>query len=155
MNLRLVVVLCSVAVSSSAFAQDHRPGRWHRQRYQPPPPPPPRDCGTGYDPGCETWRNGRLPMEASAFNGLLAALDATPFEYTRLDILRAAMGSTSVTSAQLGRIFDRFDHEYLRLDAATACAPVLVDPGNAWGLVARFDHCFIGQDFAKLIAAQQ
>jgi hypothetical protein len=106
-----------------------------------------RDCGTGQDPGCTADA-----MDAVAFRGLVSSLTANSNEYTKLDLLRNAVGSQRVTAAQLGPVLDQFQNEYLKLDAAKAVVPRLVDPSHALGHASKFRNSFIAADFSKLLA---
>ncbi|PZR18683.1 MAG: hypothetical protein DI536_02030 [Archangium gephyra] len=110
-----------------------------------------RDCGTGEDPGCGS---DPAPMDAVAFRGLLDALRSNGNEYTRLDVLRNTLGHQRLTAAQLGPILDSFQNEFLKLDAAKAAVPRLVNPQHAFGHASRFRNTFIAADFTKLLSTR-
>ena len=108
---------------------------------------PPRDCGTGQDPGCVGDA-----MDGVAFRGLVSSLKSNSNEYTKLDLLRNSVGSQRVTAAQLGPMLDQFQNEYLKLDAAKAVVPRLVDPSHALGHATKFRNSFIAADYSKLLS---
>ncbi|MGV3622686.1 MAG: hypothetical protein ACO1OB_17840 [Archangium sp.] len=110
-----------------------------------------RDCGTGDDPGCGF---NPAPMDAMAFRGLLDALRANGNEYTRLDVLRNTVVNQRITAAQLGPILDSFQNEFLKLDAAKAAVPRLVNPQHAFGHASRFRNTFIAADFTRLLSTR-
>lgn len=95
-----------------------------------------------------------LTMDAVAFQGLLDALRSNGNEYTRLDVLRSAIANQRLTAAQLGPILDAFQNEYLKLDAAKAVVPRLVNPPHALGHAARFRNTFLAADFTKLLSTR-
>lgn len=106
-----------------------------------------RDCGTGQDPGC-----GPDTMDAVAYRGLVSSLQANPNEYTKLDLVKSAVASQRMSAQQLGPVLDQFRNEFLKLDAAKAIAPRLVDPAHALGHSSKFRNSFIAADFSKLLA---
>jgi len=91
-------------------------------------------------------------MDAVAFRGLVSSLQANPNEYTKLDLVKNAAGSQRLSAAQLGPVLDQFKNEYLKLDAAKAVAPRLVDPAHALGHSSKFHNSYLAADFSKLLA---
>ena len=47
-----------------------------------------------------------------------------------------------------------FQNEYLKLDAAKAVVPRLVNPQHALGHAARFRNTFLAADFTKLLSTR-
>jgi hypothetical protein len=106
-----------------------------------------RDCGTGNDPGCT-----EAAMDAVSFRGLVSSLSSTPNEFSKLDLVRNAMSSQRLTAQQLGPVLDAFQNELIRLDAAKAAAPRLVDPQHALSLSGKWRNSLLAADFSKLLA---
>ena len=95
---------------------------------------------------------GDAPMDAVSFRGLVSSLSANSNEYSKLDLLRNAVSNQHLTAAQLGPVLDQFQNEYLKLDAAKAAVPRLVDPSHALGLSGKFRNSYLAADFSKLLA---
>jgi hypothetical protein len=114
-----------------------------------------RDCGTGQDPGCATPRHGQYAMDASAFQGFIQALQANRNDFSQLEVVRSLASANWLTAAQLGVVLDQFENELIRLDAAKAAAPHVVDPPHAYGLAAKFRNTFTAQEFTQLMASQR
>ena len=106
-----------------------------------------RDCGTGNDPGCT-----EAAMDAVSFRGLVSALSATPNEFSKLELVRNAVSTQRLTAQQLGPVLDAFQNELIRLDAAKAAAPRLVDPQHALSLSGKWRNSLLAADFSKLLA---
>ena len=106
-----------------------------------------RDCGTGNDPGCT-----EAAMDAVSFRGLVSSLSATPNEFSKLDLVRNAVSNQRLTAQQLGPVLDAFQNELIRLDAAKAAAPRLVDPQHALSLSGKWRNSLLAADFSKLLA---
>jgi hypothetical protein len=111
---------------------------------------PRRDCGTGEDPGCNL--PGPAPMDSVSFRGLVSSLSATPNELSKLDIVRNAVSNQRLTAQQLGPVLDAFQNELLRLDAAKAAAPRLVNPQHALVHSGKWRNSLLAADFSKLLA---
>ena len=111
---------------------------------------PLRDCGTGQDPGCNL--PGAAAMDAVSFRGLVSSLSSTQNELTRLDLVRNALSAQRITAMQLGPLLDAFQNELLRLDAAKAAAPRLVDPQHALVHSGKWRNSLLAADFSKLLA---
>jgi hypothetical protein len=105
-----------------------------------------RDCGTGADPACE-----RATLDAVALRGLVQSLRATPNELTKLDLVRSAVANQRLTAAQLGPVLDAFQNELLRLDAARAAVPTLVDPTHALVHASKWRNSLLAADFTRLL----
>lgn len=112
--------------------------------------PAARDCGTGEDPGCNL--PGPAPMDSVSFRGLVSSLSATPNEFSKLDLVRNAVGSQRLTAQQLGPLLDAFQNELIRLDAAKAAAPRLVDPQHALVHSGKWRNSLLAADFSKLLS---
>ena len=109
-----------------------------------------RDCGTGEDPGCNL--PGPAQMDSVSFRGLVSSLSATPNEFSKLDLVRNAVGSQRITAQQLGPLLDAFQNELIRLDAAKAAAPRLVDPQHALVHSGKWRNSLLAADFSKLLS---
>jgi hypothetical protein len=130
------------------------------QPMAPPAPPRPgqvggRDCGTGQDPGCSIMRAGGMPMDAPTFQGFVTSLRSSGSDFARTDICKAVLRDNFVTALQLAQVLDLFDHDQLRLDAATLAAPHVVNPLHALGYAAKFRSNFHGQQYTQLMANQR
>ncbi len=135
------------------------------QPTQPPPgygQPPPgygqpamRDCGTGNDPGCGLLRNGRPPMDAVTFQGVVASLRNTPNELTRADMAFSALDANNLTALQLGALMDLFQNDFTLLDVTKRAAPHVVNPQAAIGLSVKFRNSLIGRDYVEVMARQR
>jgi len=112
------------------------------------PTPRRRDCGTGDDPGCNTG----TPMDAEAFQGFVSALNANPNELLKLDLVRNTLSSQTLTARQLGPVLDAFQNELLRLDAAKAAVPRLVDPQHAVVHASKWRNSLLATDYSRLFA---
>jgi Domain of unknown function (DUF4476) len=93
-------------------------------------------------------------MEAEAYNAMISDIKAIGTEYQKLDALRQYMRNTNLTAKQLGPILDQFSMEYIRLDAARAAAPRVVDPARAMGHASKFAMKYIAEDYRKLFAGR-
>ncbi|MDP3156968.1 MAG: DUF4476 domain-containing protein [Archangium sp.] len=111
---------------------------------------PLRDCGTGPDPGCNL--PGTAAMDAVSFRGLVSSLSSTQNELTRLELVRNALSAQRITAMQLGPLLDAFQNELLRLDAAKAAAPRLVDPQHALVHSGKWRNSLLAADFSRLLA---
>lgn len=111
---------------------------------------PGRDCGTGPDPGCNG--PGPAPMDSVSFRGLVSSLSATQNEFSKLDLVRNAVASQRLTAQQLGPLLDAFQNELIRLDAAKAAAPRLVDPQHALVHSGKWRNSLLAADFSKLLS---
>ena len=136
---------------------DDRPSRRRRSRDEDEDDEAPkrrvvqlRDCGTGQDPGCNL--PGAVAMDAVSFRGLVSSLSATQNELTKLDLVRNAVSAQRITAMQLGPLLDVFQNELLRLDAAKAAAPRLVDPQHALVHSGKWRNGLLAADFSKLLA---
>ena len=125
----------------------------------PPPwsqPPPMRfDCGTGpQDDGCGQQRNGRMAMDATTFNGLVASVRNTPNDFTKRDMVLQVAGS-GLTAMQLGVLMDQFNNELITLEVCRGLAPAVVDPRHAIGLSTKFRNSFNARDFIEVMSQQR
>lgn len=91
-------------------------------------------------------------MDDISFRGLVSSLSANPNEYTKLDLVKNAVSAQKLTAAQLGPVLDQFQNEFLKLDAAKAAVPRLVDPQHALVHAGKFRNSFIASDYSKLLA---
>ena len=91
-------------------------------------------------------------MDDVSFRGLVSALSSNANEYTKLDLLKNAVSAQKLTAAQLGPVLDQFQNEFLKLDAAKAAVPRLVDPQHALVHAGKFRNSFIAADYSKLLA---
>lgn len=109
---------------------------------------PPRkfDCGAGEDPAC-----ANATLDATAFRGLVQSLRSTQNELTKLDIVRNSVANQRLTAAQLGPVLDAFQNELLRLDAARAVVPTLVDRQHALVHASKWRNSLLAADFSKLL----
>lgn len=113
------------------------------------------DCGMGADdPGCGLARGGITAMDGEAFRGFLDSVKGDRNELTRLDTVRAVLASSALTARQLGPILETFRNELLRLDAAKAAAPRVVDPGHALGHAAQWRNSLLAADYTRLMSQQ-
>lgn len=110
-----------------------------------------RDCGTQDDPGCGPSRGGLVAMDAATYRGFLASVKQNPNELTRLDTVRAVVANQGLTAKQLGPILDAFQNELLRLDAAKAAAPHLIDPAHALGHATKWRNSLLAADYSALM----
>jgi len=110
-----------------------------------------RDCGTGDDPGCNLTVGGQSPMDAQAFQGFLASLKSNPNELTKVDIVRQVTRSSYLTAKQLGPVLDNFRNELLRLDAARAAAPHVVDRSHALGHASKWRNSLLASDYTTVM----
>jgi hypothetical protein len=114
-----------------------------------------RDCGTGEDSGCTMKRNGKYPMDAEEFRGLLHALKTNDNEISRFEIAEAALRSSLLTAKQLGPILELFENEIYRFDVAKIAAPRLVNPSHALGHSSKFHNSIYAADYTKLMTSQR
>lgn len=91
-------------------------------------------------------------MDDVSFRGLVSSLSANANEYTKLDLVKNAVSAQRLTAAQLGPVLDQFQNEFLKLDAARAAVPRLVDPQHALVHAGKFRNSFIAADYSKLLA---
>lgn len=110
-----------------------------------------RDCGTGDDPGCSMTLSGHAPMDADAWKGFVASVQANPNELSKLDIVRQVMNANYVTAKQLGPVLDSFRNELLRLDAAKAAAPRVVDRSHALGHASKWRNSLLASDYTQVM----
>jgi hypothetical protein len=105
-------------------------GRHHREREIP--------CWSPGDPGCGHTKNGQLPMDRVAFDGLMQAVRAArPNVFTMKDVVAATLRAQTLTSQQLAAIVEEFKpNSIIMLDVIKACASRLVDPHNGVGSVS-------------------
>lgn len=108
-----------------------------------------RDCGTGEDPGCNLALAGHLPMDATAWSGFVASLKANNSDILKLDLVRQVMRDNYLTAKQLGPVLDCFLSELIRVDAARAAAPHVVDRAHALGHAAKFHSSIMASDYMK------
>lgn len=121
-----------------------------------PPPAAERDCGTGKDdPGCNTPRNGNLPMLADLYLGIFENLKATRNELVRKDMIVQTLEKQYVTARQFTAILDLFNNELVKMDVARAGAPKLVDPVRAIAYGPKIRNSLTRQEFLTLINEQQ
>lgn len=110
-----------------------------------------RDCGMGADdPGCSVYRGGQLPMDREAWQGFIGALRANPNEILKVDSVKSVVSNNVLTARQLGAILDCFRNEILRLDAAKAAAPRVVNPQHALGHASKFQNSILAGDYTRL-----
>lgn len=130
---------------------------------QPMPPPPAvqpvavaaRDCGTGpNDPGCNLMRNGFVPMDAMAFQGMLTSLRGVMNEITREEMFDRFIARNGLTALQLSQVLDLYRNEITRLDIAKKAASHVVNPQHALGLSTKFNNSFSAQEFVEVYADQ-
>ncbi|MFT3712658.1 MAG: DUF4476 domain-containing protein [Archangium sp.] len=106
-----------------------------------------RDCGTGPDdPACES-----STFDTIAFRGLVQSLQSTQNELTKLDLVRNSVANQRLTAAQLGPVLDAFQNELLRLDAARAAVPTVVDPQHALVHASKWRNSLLAADFTRLL----
>ena len=96
-------------------------------------------------------REGPVPMDAITFRGLVSSLQANPNEYLKLDLIKNTVGSQYLTAQQLGPVLEQFHNDYLRLDAAKAIVPRLVDPQHALVHSTKFNNSYLAADFSRLL----
>jgi hypothetical protein len=113
-----------------------------------------RDCGTGVDPGCELSRDGQVPLDAVAYQGVLTALRGSSGELGRKDLCEAVLRRQTITALQLRGLLELFSSELLRLDVARLAAPRVVDARRALGLAATFRNPSLAAEFARLMEGQ-
>ncbi|MBK6685447.1 MAG: hypothetical protein IPG45_13330 [Deltaproteobacteria bacterium] len=94
-------------------------------------------------------------MDQETYDGFLASLRANANELSKLDIVQNVMGNQTLTAKQLGPILSQFNNELLKLDAAKAAAPKLVNPGAALGHATQFRNTLLAADYTNLISQQR
>ena len=94
-------------------------------------------------------------MDQETYEGFLASLRANANELSKLDIVKNVMGNQTLTAKQLGPILSQFNNELLKLDAAKAAAPKLVNPGAALGHATQFRNTLLAADYTNLISQQR
>jgi hypothetical protein len=121
-----------------------------------PPPVARRDCGSGAgaDIGCEMQRDGQFPMDATTFNGFLAALRSNASEAQRQRICEATFQRSYVTAFQLGMVLDLFASDAARLVVARFAAPRVVNPQHALGFASKWSSSAQGAQYTQVMTAQ-
>jgi len=120
----------------------------------PPAPPAARDCGTGKDdPGCNTPRNGVLPMLGERYTPGLKALTSEPNELVRQDLVTSLVGKNTLTTRQFKAFLDLFDNELVKLEVARAYAPKVVDPDRALGHAVTFQNGLLKKEYMALFGS--
>lgn len=94
-------------------------------------------------------------MDQETYEGFLASLKANANELSKLDIVKNVMGNQTLTAKQLGPVLSQFNNELLKLDAAKAAAPKLVNPGAALGHATQFRNTLLAADYTNLISQQR
>ncbi|MBI3071220.1 MAG: hypothetical protein HYY84_03745 [Deltaproteobacteria bacterium] len=124
-----------------------------------PAPAPTIVCWTADDDGCKRMKNGKFPMDQTAFRSFLKAVSsARPHVFSMKDRVRASLGNRYMTSLQLARLLDEFKpHVYVMLDVVKICAQRLVDAENGAGPIAEkfAPHTFVGNDAVKALGAER
>ncbi len=134
---------------------------------QPSAPPPPatlplvapaaaavaRDCGTtATDPGCNTMKDGALPMAGDAFKAGMAAIGAERNELVRKDLITTLFGKEKLTAQQFIAIIGTFNNELTRMDVVRELAPNMVDAKNAVSFAPKFRNGLVRKDYLEVIS---
>lgn len=113
----------------------------------------PRDCGTGADDaGCQELKDGKAPMDADEFNGMMKALSGIRNELTRRDMVFQLLDKTPVTAHQFGRVIGLFSNELNRLQVVRERADRMVDPKRALGFASTFRNGLNAKEYTKIIS---
>jgi hypothetical protein len=115
-------------------------------------PGPPRDCGVSKDdPGCNTPRNGQLPMDAMTFNGFYTALHGGVVDHGRLKILESLPSLPPLTAQRFGKVLTEFTNDVTLLRAAKLAAPYVVDLPRAAPFESRFGPGYFQDEYRALV----
>lgn len=116
------------------------------------PPPAPRDCGVKKDdPGCNTERNGHLPMDAMTFTAFLTAMRQALHDPARHDLIERMLPGQALTALQFGQVLDQFSNDATRIKAAKLAAPFVADLPRAVGFASKFEVTYFADEFTQLV----
>lgn len=115
------------------------------------PAAPPRDCGVKKDdPGCNTERNGHLPMDAMTFDGFMTAMRNGASDFSRHDLIERMVPREGLTALQFGKVLEQFSNDSTRFKAAQLAAPFVVDLPRATGFSSKFEVDYFAGEFTRL-----
>jgi hypothetical protein len=97
-----------------------------------------------------TFKAEDVVMDADSYNALVDALRGSTTDFDRLDLLTAQIANVQINSKQLGPILDTFTNELIRLDAARAAVPRVVNKTVALVHANKFRNSLLADDYRAL-----
>ena len=92
-----------------------------------------------------------VPMDPSAFQRLLQALETESFSDDRLELLRTTARENGFTVAQVARIMDLFDFGDDRVEVVRILYPRIVDPENAHLLLSHVEFSDEKEELRRIL----